>query len=134
MRSLLLTCTQSPFRLLLTIPVLTQMVLMLWMATEGRPGSPFYVPDWLLHFLAYSVMTVLAWIAGHGAFPDKLLSAHMHIAMVIAIAFGLIDELLQKMSPVRNSDPIDFLADAAGAVSGYFLIRFYTRLRKETSP
>lgn len=134
MRSLLLACTQSPFRLLLTVPVLTQMGLMLWMAAEGRPGSPVYIPDWLLHFLAYSAMAVLAWIACHGAFPVRMLSAHIHVAIVITIAFGLIDELLQKMSPFRNSDPADFLADAAGAVSGYFLIRFYTRFRKENSP
>ncbi|MBN1880142.1 VanZ family protein [bacterium] len=104
------------------------------MATEGRPSTHIHLPDWLLHISAYTVLTVLAWIACHGAFPSRNILHHRFCAAGISGGFGMLDELLQRTTSLRCSDPIDLAADVAGAVIGFVIIMLYSHFGKETFP
>ncbi len=129
MKSALIRLSNSRFRWFLILPMTTQMTLMMWLAVEGRPDTGIKAPDWLLHFIAYALLMVFAWIACHAAIPRHRRGKHLIIATSLAILFGLIDEAVQSTSPVRCCDPVDFFADTAGALFGLMILLSYIRFK-----
>jgi VanZ family protein len=71
------------------------------------------VSDKILHFAAYAVLAFLP--ALHERWPA--LSA----ALLGAVALGVLLEFLQRLSPGRNFEVADMVADAAGVVCGMLL-------------
>lgn len=122
----LVKISQSRYRSILIIPAITQMLTLLHMAFWGRPAATHSLgPDWLLHTLTYCILAILSWIALHGINPQPDLGSHRFIGAVTAIVFGIIDESIQFTVPVRTFDPMDIVADAAGAVLGILLVSVY---------
>ncbi len=56
------------------------------------------------------------------------------LAVVIATLYGVTDELHQSMVPERNGNPTDVVLDAAGAVLGVAVARWWPRVRRAWRP
>lgn len=88
---------------------------------------PFY--DSIGHATLYGILAFflnLALNGRHVQFPHSRL--RIPLALLLVIAFGALDELLQTMSPFRTADLHDFAADVLGAIifislSFHFLTR-----------
>jgi VanZ family protein len=77
---------------------------------------PFDMGAWdrVWHFLAFSALTLLLWIATDGRRPM--------LVIVGVMALGAFDEMRQAGVPARSADTFDFLADAvAAAITGAVL-------------
>jgi VanZ family protein len=74
-------------------------------------------PPWdaVAHFLVYSALTALLWIATAGRVPMAVIAA--------VVIVGGLDELHQASLPGRVADSADFLVDvSAGAGTGAFML------------
>lgn len=103
-------------------------------ASIEAPLPPIPAFDKLAHALLYAVLTA-AWLR---AFPLALrqrLSAALLTALA-ATAFGLVMEIGQKaLTTTRTLDPLDAMANAAGAVtSALAVITCSRRTPKQRSP
>jgi hypothetical protein len=67
------------------------------------------------HVVAYAGLTFLVLRALSGGLPVQLSRSIAVRALVIAIAYGISDELHQLFVPGRTADVLDVMADAAGA-------------------
>jgi len=67
--------------------------------------APFPHADKLLHACEFGVFLALAWLAT---------GRRMGIAIVLALAFALSDEIHQAFVPTRDASGLDLLADAIG--------------------
>jgi VanZ family protein len=72
-----------------------------------KPGAS----DKIEHALAYFVLAIL------GAFAFRERRSLLHLFIFLCAMGGAI-ELLQAFSPGRSPDPIDAIADGAGAAAG----------------
>ena len=68
------------------------------------------------HVIEYGVLFILA----RGSFER---SERNSLALVLAIAYAISDELHQAVVPGRGPSLIDVFIDAAGVISGFLLIR-----------
>jgi VanZ family protein len=103
-------------------PAVVWAVLLL--AVSSRPSVPVDLDggrDKVAHFLAYLVFgALLARAAGRrGAFLG---------AVAIGLAFAAVDELFQGLIPGRVPDVMDWVADAAGVLTGVLLYRLWRAL------
>lgn len=91
----------------------------LFIASSG-PGAPLPPGrnwDKVLHAGAYAVLAALAaWALTRGRLRSATRKALM-TASLIAIAYGASDEWHQAFVPGRESDVMDLLADALGALA-----------------
>jgi len=72
------------------------------------------------HFVEYAVLALLLRWAIRGFFPAGIDSGASHAAcwaFLIAVAYGITDELHQHFVPGRYMDPLDLLIDATGAAA-----------------
>src|SRR5258706_15581498 len=83
-------------------------LLLQLLALGSLPFELFEPWDKLFHVLAYSAVTLLAWIATDGRRPLPLVAGVMGLA--------LLDELRQAAIPARVADLSDFLACALAAI------------------
>jgi VanZ family protein len=75
--------------------------------------------DKIAHYLAYSLLGFAlswAWATRRPFFPVGLV-----VVMVVAIAYGAVDELTQIPVPGRYGEWYDWFADSCGAVTGVLL-------------
>jgi VanZ family protein len=88
-------------------------------------GEPW---DKLWHFLAYSALTLLLWIATDGRRPVLVVAAVM--------ALGAADELRQALLPLRAADSLDLAADLLAVLltGGTLLLLQGKRVCAESSP
>lgn len=85
----------------------------------GRFGS-------LGHFGEYAILGALLVLALTS--PKRVL-----LAVALASAYGITDELHQLFVPGRMSDPVDWLVDTFGAIVGvYVATRIYRALRSRS--
>jgi VanZ family protein len=78
----------------------------------GIPGE-----DFLLHVLEYSVLGfLLAWALSSSGLRKPALSAFL-----LAVSFGISDELHQHFVPGRSSAMLDVIADGIGTLIGLFV-------------
>jgi VanZ family protein len=83
-------------------------LLMQIFALGSLPYELFEPWDKLFHFLAYSAVTLLAWIATDGRRPLPVVAGVMGLAML--------DELRQAAIPARTADVSDFLTGALAVI------------------
>lgn len=93
------------------------------------------MPDWdlfdfdkLAHFAVYGLLSTL--IIRSLTEPSGWRKAAL-IAWISTVGFGLIDESIQALNPVRDFSLADLVADAAGAsiaLLAYSLWPFYRRI------
>lgn len=102
-------------------------------ALSSQPNPLPFVPrgilthDKLLHALAYAVLGLLvcrALLAG-GVLPRRAVL----LALLIASAYGITDEIHQMYVPNREADVADWAADTIGAALGALLAAYLRRRR-----
>jgi VanZ family protein len=106
--------------------------LVLWSAVVVFVGGleDVQVPDLprhtdkLAHFLMYGVGGGLAAFAGHVRGRGAGWAGLLFVLLV-----GAVDELRQTTLATRQGDPLDWVADAAGAITFYFLVAMILRRR-----
>jgi VanZ family protein len=99
-------------RLVAGLAALTLLVLLfvLGILSAGRgwlPGNS----DKLVHFVYYGSLAGLFWIALGGR------GAALWLAVLLASGIGVMDELVQSVTPGRDPSVMDWFADVAGAVT-----------------
>lgn len=117
---------------LIPIPMVAQMMLMLFMAAAGRPASPGETPDWILHILAYAVLTLFVWLTLNAFFARWRRYLNASVAIITAVFAG-IDETIQYFSPSRASQLSDLLMDLVGISLTMIIICCIRKITKETS-
>jgi VanZ family protein len=83
------------------------------------------VSDKIIHLTAYLLLVFLMWFA---VSPDRKVNWRKAAAwwvLLVAVSYGIIDELLQGVVPGRSCDIMDFFADLAGVLTGLILFTFF---------
>jgi VanZ family protein len=100
-------------------PVITYLVAIFVVSSMPQPPEmPGGVGDKSLHGLAYAVLGVLLVRALSGGDWARVTGRVVFVAIVLATAYGITDELHQAFVPGRSPDPRDVVADAVGATIG----------------
>lgn len=92
----------------------------------------FPYADKILHLIIYAVLGGLcAWSLGVARIGKWGRGAY--VAVILATAYGIIDEIHQAYVPGRHAEIFDVAADAAGALAGAALVVYLgTRLKART--
>jgi VanZ family protein len=114
-------------RVLLWGPAFAYMVLIF--IASSVPGSelPGHFWDKAVHFFVYAGLGVLFLVPLAGGRLSKATAATAALAVLLATAHGVFDELHQMFTPNRTPDVRDIVADAFGAsvgVAGVLVLRF----------
>lgn len=90
----------------------------LYMALRLDPGITLEVPDGdkLLHAFVFTCL--MGWWGNVYATRSR-----RAFAALACLAFGILVEFAQWLSPPRDADPFDVLADALGIGAGLLLLR-----------
>ena len=115
-------------KLLNYIPALAWALLVLTIG--GRSDVPSVDSDLPLdkiaHFLMYGVLGAVAAVGWLRAAR----SPAAPVVIALSLCVGAIDELHQRTVPGRTSDVADFVADTAGVLTGFAIMRrLGTRIR-----
>jgi VanZ family protein len=103
-------------------PAVLYAVLVLVLSLLPDTGGPSHGWDKANHFIAYAVMSFLFMRA---AAAEGVSSARSAIAAVgAATLFGIGVEFLQSLTPTRQADALDALANTLGALLGAALFSF----------
>ena len=86
--------------------------------------------DKILHFSAYALLGMLFARAFKAQLPDAPPLGRLTLAGLATVLYGASDEFHQSFVPMRMADPMDFLADATGALAGVIA---YHRLFRSVS-
>lgn len=95
------------------------------MPLEGRTG----LSDKSIHALAYFVLTLLAYRAAVIA-PLRRSIGPRWEAFLVSVLYGAWDEVHQYFVPGRNTELLDWLADAAGALAAVLVITLVCSLTR----
>lgn len=87
---------------------------------EPGPLDPILRPDKLLHFAAFSGLMVLLVMSGLGA-RGRSWTGSCGVALVIGLAYAVVDELTQGLSKGREVDISDLLTNAIAVLGVYIL-------------
>jgi VanZ family protein len=107
-----------------TIRVIAAVVAVVWAAlifavsaipSQGFPSHPGFL-NYFAHFGEYLIFGILLTLAINS--PKRALWITALIALVVASLYGASDELHQLFVPGRDSSPLDWLTDTAGALLG----------------
>lgn len=119
---------------LLWLALLIWACVILWLSSlspRELPQAAFVFWDKLNHFLAFSLGGWLAANALRASRPALGGSAVVVAAVFIIAAFGLVDEMLQTITPGRTGgDVYDWTADVLGALTGALLSRYRLSFRR----
>ncbi len=74
--------------------------------------------DKAIHALEYAILGYLCAQAALRSWPDRAPLRATLVGALVALAFGLSDELHQAFVPGRSADAWDLLADGVGAMIG----------------
>ena len=99
-----------------------------WQVPPAMPDLSFLTPDKTVHFFVYGLLaTLCARLVPIEAGVGKI----FRLGFLLAVGFGLVDECVQALNPVRDFSLYDLLADAAGsavALLCYLYWPFYRNL------
>jgi VanZ family protein len=80
-----------------------------------------------VHVFLYGV---LGYLAGRALLRGRNPQVWQLLVLVLGVlAYGALDEVHQRWIPTRTADPADWVADAAGSVSGIVASAIVTRAR-----
>jgi VanZ family protein len=109
-----------------------------WLAAAAWAGLIFWLSSssdaqggfWLLELLPYGDKLAHAVAFGALASFVYLASGRFWLALALASAYGVSDEVHQLFVAGRSPDARDWLADTAGAWLALWAVRYLTRLRR----
>ncbi len=99
-------------------PVVAYMAALFFVSSlSDVPGPPSGFSDKHEHFVFYAVLGALALRALAGGRWQGVTIRTLLGAILIAAAYGVSDEVHQWFVPGRDADPLDAVADTAGAAT-----------------
>lgn len=114
--------------LLYWLPVFLYAGTIVMLSSMSAPQA--YFPSWageindkVLHMLEYAILAILCYRAFLHAAGKQLSGFAVVLAIVATVLFGVSDEIHQSFVPLREADPWDLVADAAGSFMGVLLWR-----------
>ena len=84
------------------------------------------VSDKSLHFIAYLVLVFLLWCAISPDIKVNWRRAAVWWVLLVAVWYGVVDEVLQGFVVGRSCDVMDFFADLTGVTTGLIMFTFFT--------
>lgn len=93
----------------------------IWLASSVAVDLPierFPLRDKGVHFVEYGVLGFLLAHAAFRTWPRHHHARTAAFAILVAVLWGLLDEIHQAFVPGRSSDALDLVADTLGAVAG----------------
>lgn len=116
----------TPFRFLCIVMALGWMGLIFFLSHQPSLPAPSLFPhqDKLFHAVTYGVLGFL-FQGGLPATPRRWM-----LAWLMASLYGCSDEIHQMFVPGRSADPLDLLADSAGALLGARGALMFSRTRQ----
>ena len=89
--------------------------------------------DKILHFITWTILSFCLIFSFHSFILDRKqrFTYRFLAVLLIAICYGLFDEVHQFFVPTRTMDFYDFLTDAIGSVTGGFLGLYFVRFGEE---
>jgi VanZ family protein len=97
-------------------PVVLQMAVIFAASSVPNLGAlPGGLPDWFGHLVGYAMLGGLALRAFAGGRLAGVTGRTVVAAALVAVLYGVTDELHQTLVPGRAADTRDVAADAAGA-------------------
>jgi VanZ family protein len=100
---------------------------------KGAPGPEFFLKPYLYHFGIFALLAFffsLSLIKGNNRMKSLIL-----IAILFAIAYGILDELHQFFVPNRSCSIDDFVTDSTGIISAavFYISNLIWREKKRLS-
>jgi VanZ family protein len=86
--------------------------------------------DKLLHAVEYGFFSLVMWWSLSHNRNQTIRKYSPVIALIIALSWGIIDEIYQSTVPGRMSDPFDWIADSVGACLALTVIIITTNISK----
>lgn len=102
----------------LWVPVALYMAAIFYVSSLPEPPPIPTGSDKPLHLSAYFGLTIVVIRAVAGGLARRIGIRTAVVALLIAIGYGVTDEVHQMFVPGRSADVYDLLSDAAGAVAG----------------
>lgn len=87
---------------------------------RGLPISHFPLKDKGIHFVEFAVLGFLVAYAARRTWASRASIRAFGAAVIIAFAWGVLDELHQGFVPGRDGDVYDIIADGLGSIAGAF--------------
>jgi len=108
------------------MPPIAVMAALWWSSSRTPvPGEAWPLGDVLhnaMHVVAFGLLGTTLWFACHGGVtPSERWAAC--VALAVAVAYGIVDELHQATVPGRVSSVYDVASDACGAALAVHLLR-----------
>ena len=102
------------------VPVVTYAGLIFFVSSlsypeEHLPSFLEEIGDKALHAMEYGLLGILSYRAFQNGANAWCARHALFLAVALAVLYGFTDELHQWFVPRRDADPMDLLADAAGA-------------------
>lgn len=112
-------------------PVVAQMAAIFFASSqENIPDLPAGLSGYTGHFLGYAILGALAIRGFAGATWRGVTAIAARWAVLLSAIYAVTDEWHQVAVPNRFVDPLDWLADVAGAVAGAGVVLAIAHLRR----
>jgi VanZ family protein len=100
-------------------------------AASSVPGTqlPGHLWDKLVHLLVYALLGILFILALAGGRWRGVTARAAVGAVLLALLYGISDELHQAFTPNRTPDVMDVVADTLGAAAGVAAVVLVARVR-----
>lgn len=103
------------------LPALAYMTLIWTISSIALPELPIDRVPWRdkgVHFVEYGVLGFLVAHAVVRTWPHHPLTRTIPLAMIIGVAWGILDEIHQSFVPGRFAEVADIVADSIGVIAG----------------
>jgi len=98
---------------------------------DKLPDKTFELSDKVIHFIVYLILYVTASYSFYKQNKFGLLKKHFYVSgLILAVLYGISDEIHQYFVPMRSCEFLDLIADTAGAAAGMLVVYFTFYKRK----
>ena len=116
------------------LPAFLWALLIFFQSANPAPPGADLAPDYILHFLAYGILSV-ALLHGFAGGPGALWSGRyafraLLFSFLLSALYGFSDEWHQSFVPQRNASWADIAADLLGALVFMILMAAWKTARK----
>jgi VanZ family protein len=113
-------------------PLLAYMGLIFYLSSRPQPELLRQAPDYLLHFVAYFVLAVLAVRAFARGLMEPVKPPAVVLGLALSLVYALSDEWHQSFVPGRVASGWDVLADGLGILTAWVaLLLFWCRMKSK---
>ena len=100
----------------LWVPVIAYGGVVYYLSSQSTTPVPGGIPDWILHPIEYLGFSVLLMRALNGGLDRPVSRRRYLLAILLAVAYAVSDEIHQQHVPRRDASVKDVLSDTLGAV------------------